>query len=349
MGKLGDLLRETREAQGLSLEQVEQTTKIRYKLLNALEQEAYEELPAPVFVKGFLRNYALLLELDVHQVLQLYHEAVGDADAPYELHALREPLEREPSRAPVVLGILSLVALLVVAGWIMIQQGWIPVPDLRAAWAHRSTPTATPSLTTPSLTTLSPSATQTQMAVAPDPTASSTATQASSPTVTSSFTLTVGPTGTPSPEPTVTETGTGTATATSTLTLVPTGTATPTLVNTATPTVTPTFEITTPIHVRLEYLENVWMRIYSDGAKIFEGEAAKGSWRDWTAQEQLYVHAAYGNAVRATANGVAYGLLGETTDSVRVEWIVAPGTPSVVSPVEPTQVVVPQATPTPAS
>ena len=67
MGQLGDLLRGTREAKGLSLEQVEQDTRIRRKLLEALEQEAYEELPAPVFVKGFLRNYAMLLGLDADE------------------------------------------------------------------------------------------------------------------------------------------------------------------------------------------------------------------------------------------------------------------------------------------
>jgi hypothetical protein len=112
---------------------------------------------------------------------------------------------------------------------------------------------------------------------------------------------------------------------------------------TVTPSATEAYSTTAAIHIQLEILANVWLRVYSDGAKIFEGEATQGETRDFTAEGQLYVHAAYGNAVRAVANGEEYGLLGTTVDPVRIEWAIAPGTPSVVSTIQPTQVVLPKA------
>ncbi len=69
MGELGDRLRQAREARGWTLEQAEEVTKIRRRYLQALEEEDYGQLPAEVFVRGFLRNYALALDLDPREVL----------------------------------------------------------------------------------------------------------------------------------------------------------------------------------------------------------------------------------------------------------------------------------------
>ena len=64
MFEIGNSLREARYRQQLELSEVEQATKIRSRYLKALEEEAFDALPAQTYVKGFLRTYADYLGLD---------------------------------------------------------------------------------------------------------------------------------------------------------------------------------------------------------------------------------------------------------------------------------------------
>ncbi|HIK28951.1 MAG: DUF4115 domain-containing protein [Oscillatoriaceae bacterium SKW80] len=61
---IGAKLRQVREELEISLEEVAIYTKIRYKLLQALEEGKVEQLPEPVYVQGFIRRYADALGLD---------------------------------------------------------------------------------------------------------------------------------------------------------------------------------------------------------------------------------------------------------------------------------------------
>ena len=72
MDELGTILRETREARELTLEQVAQVTRIRPRFLEALEEGRYDALPTPVHVRGYLRNYALHLGLDPAPLIARY-------------------------------------------------------------------------------------------------------------------------------------------------------------------------------------------------------------------------------------------------------------------------------------
>ena len=58
MPDIGNTLREARIRKGLTITDVENVTKIRAKYLEALEEDDFEVLPGPTFVKGFLRTYA---------------------------------------------------------------------------------------------------------------------------------------------------------------------------------------------------------------------------------------------------------------------------------------------------
>ena len=64
MFEIGNSLREARVRQHLELTEVELATKIRARYLRALEEEAFDALPAQTYVKGFLRTYADYLGLD---------------------------------------------------------------------------------------------------------------------------------------------------------------------------------------------------------------------------------------------------------------------------------------------
>jgi transcriptional regulator with XRE-family HTH domain len=72
--EIGKALKDAREAKGISLEAAEENTKIRRKYLEALEQENFEILPGKVYVKGFIKNYAIFLGLNAEQLVSAYGE-----------------------------------------------------------------------------------------------------------------------------------------------------------------------------------------------------------------------------------------------------------------------------------
>lgn len=68
----GPLLRQIREAVGVELREIAERSKIGMAYLQALEAELWAKLPAPVYVRGFLAEYARALGLDVERVKQTY-------------------------------------------------------------------------------------------------------------------------------------------------------------------------------------------------------------------------------------------------------------------------------------
>jgi cytoskeleton protein RodZ len=63
-GEIGRLLEKKRKERGLTLEEVEQATKIRKRYLTGLERDDYAILPDAVYARGFLKTYANYLGLD---------------------------------------------------------------------------------------------------------------------------------------------------------------------------------------------------------------------------------------------------------------------------------------------
>ena len=75
--RLGDLLREAREARGLALERVQRDIHIRVAYLAALERGEYRALPDRTHGGGFVRNYATYLGVDVYAAMDLYRAEIG--------------------------------------------------------------------------------------------------------------------------------------------------------------------------------------------------------------------------------------------------------------------------------
>lgn len=67
---IGQQLRQAREAQKLTLEQIAGATRMRERYLRALEEDNYEALPSLAQARGFLRAYASYLKLDPEVLLQ---------------------------------------------------------------------------------------------------------------------------------------------------------------------------------------------------------------------------------------------------------------------------------------
>src|ERR1700739_2223662 len=72
MPEIGETLRETRMRRRIDMTEVEAATKIRAKYLRALENEEWDLLPGPTYVKSFLRTYAQALGLDARMLVDEY-------------------------------------------------------------------------------------------------------------------------------------------------------------------------------------------------------------------------------------------------------------------------------------
>ncbi|MDH3403087.1 MAG: helix-turn-helix domain-containing protein, partial [Acidobacteriota bacterium] len=103
--------------------------------LEALEQERFDVLPAPVFAKGFLREYAKYVGLDPDEVINSYLSAVRE-DGAEAGGAAASPPPR--SSFEWTLGILLAAALLVLVGVIGLAGFWAERSQRRASGAGES-------------------------------------------------------------------------------------------------------------------------------------------------------------------------------------------------------------------
>jgi len=75
----GKMLKQIRERMGMDLKTISLETRIPPKILELIEEENVERLPAQVYLKGFLRGYAQCLGLDPKKVIDDYLHSLGPA------------------------------------------------------------------------------------------------------------------------------------------------------------------------------------------------------------------------------------------------------------------------------
>ena len=83
MPDIGASLREARMRARIDVSEIEARTKIRAKYLRALENEEWDLLPGPTYVKSFLKTYAEALDLDAKLLVDEYklrHERLSDVE-----------------------------------------------------------------------------------------------------------------------------------------------------------------------------------------------------------------------------------------------------------------------------
>jgi cytoskeleton protein RodZ len=118
MADIGSTLREARMRERIDITTVESATKIRAKYLRALENEEWDQLPGPTFVRTFLRTYADYLGLDSKMLVEDYKQRF-ERPAPQDLlpFSAHAGGGRRPPRPPrvippfVVVGLAVLVLL----------------------------------------------------------------------------------------------------------------------------------------------------------------------------------------------------------------------------------------------
>ena len=93
MPEIGATLREARMRARIDVSEIEAQTKIRAKYLRALENEEWDLLPGPTFVKSFLRTYASALGLDGKALVEEYRLNYERPSEP------PEPIVASPRRA----------------------------------------------------------------------------------------------------------------------------------------------------------------------------------------------------------------------------------------------------------
>jgi len=141
MFDIGSSLREARLRQELDFPELEERTKIRPKYLRALEDERFDILPAPTYVRGFLRSYAETLGLDGQPFVDEYNTrfAVGEDDPPLRARRVPAPRRdrgvRESRLAVVALFAIAVATALVIAAWRFGGPEGESVPGLAAPGA----------------------------------------------------------------------------------------------------------------------------------------------------------------------------------------------------------------------
>ncbi len=98
MGEFGDKFRIAREKKELSLDDVSNVTKISARMLKAIEQEHFDQLPGGVFNKGFIRAYAKHLGLDAEEAVTDYLASLRQAQI--DAHEVWEPQPPVPVSVP---------------------------------------------------------------------------------------------------------------------------------------------------------------------------------------------------------------------------------------------------------
>jgi cytoskeleton protein RodZ len=114
MQSIGDILRETRHAKQISLEDASRTTKVKVDVLEKLEADEYAALPGVTYTKGFLKIYAEYLGLDSAVLVAAFIQSQGglrrdgvnlETEAN---HRARKPAELQLPRRTVVIAVLAM-------------------------------------------------------------------------------------------------------------------------------------------------------------------------------------------------------------------------------------------------
>jgi cytoskeletal protein RodZ len=310
MDEIGHILREARENKGLTLEEVQDRTRINVRYLAALEDGRYDALPTSVHARGFLRNYARFLGLDPQPLLDRYL-AVQGRDIPIALpereitpdnplperqdQPFFDPVNMEVNGKGYVAGggggsgsmlqIIIIIALVVALA--LIANRFIPIlfgtgdngnvaqelsSAVRDVVADVTGATPTPSVT-------------------PD------ADAATEPASVSSVFVD----GTEQP-------------------IVDTSRNNPGAAATPSPTRPPLPATLDEIRLKLDILERTWVEVTVDGSVVYSGIAKSADTFEWTAQNEAKVVTGNAIGVFVTINDVALGRLGGRGERYEEVW-----------------------------
>ena len=162
LATFGEELRREREIRGISMKEIADATKISKRFLEAIERNDHKTLPAPVFTRGFVREYARYLGLNADDMVNRYNFAAAGDDRIEKPppHPIPQPIVEAPKKPrerrgipPAFLRINAnfifvaiLAAALITATWWAVQ--WKKQRDAEARLAETN---AAPIVTAPKI------------------------------------------------------------------------------------------------------------------------------------------------------------------------------------------------------
>jgi cytoskeletal protein RodZ len=107
LATFGEELKREREIRGISLKEIADATKISKRFLEAIERNDHKTLPAPVFTRGFVREYARYLGLNADEMVNRYNYAAAGDDRIEKPppHPIAPPLVEPPRKVRAKRGI----------------------------------------------------------------------------------------------------------------------------------------------------------------------------------------------------------------------------------------------------
>jgi cytoskeleton protein RodZ len=134
----GDELRKEREIRGISLNEIADATKISKRFLESIERNDFATLPAPVFTRGFVREYARYLGLNAEEMVDRYAMFARQSESPNDpqpqpLSSSAAGSESAPAAGGVnrvlLISAAVVVPLLIVAGILLWRGGFFGAPE----------------------------------------------------------------------------------------------------------------------------------------------------------------------------------------------------------------------------
>jgi len=301
---IGERLRNAREARGLSLDEIEAATRIRRRYLEALEAEAFDQLPGAAYAKGFLRSYASYLGLPPEDLIGTYPEFLAGPiitqGSPVEVRIT--PATPQSRARRIITGIAVLIAIgAVLMAYMLYGQ-------------LRQFAVTPPPLTGTPPSARAPSATSVPPAHAPG-----------------------APSQSPAPaggQGTAPQSGRGTPTPGA---APPASPITPTAAAPAAPPAKPApappapavqpSGLTGPLSLVVVATDRSWVRTVADGVTVYEGFLNAGDRQTWQARHQLTLKIGNASAVDVSVNGQPLGRLGNPGDVVDKTFTAGSATP----------------------
>lgn len=129
---VGARLKEARMAQGLSLDSLQETTKIQKRYLVAIEEGNFNILPGKFYARAFIKEYANAVGIDPNELLEEHKEEIPESENESEIQYTRVEKSRKESNTdrssmifsilPKVIVVLLIIGIIVAAIWFINQS-----------------------------------------------------------------------------------------------------------------------------------------------------------------------------------------------------------------------------------
>jgi hypothetical protein len=126
---VGQYLRHEREKKSIPLETVSQVTRITKEKLEALERDDFKAISAPVFVRGFLRNYANFLGLDPGDVIARYESQIDLLQVAPKVTEPTPSVVKDETLVKKYLAFLGVLIIGVAIAFYFFQKSSVPPPQ----------------------------------------------------------------------------------------------------------------------------------------------------------------------------------------------------------------------------